>query len=341
MKIVTFGEIMLRLKSIQNERLFQSPLLEATFGGGEANVAVALSHLGLDTEFVTLLPKNTIGDSCKNTLRYHNVGTNFIKQTSNRLGIYFIEAGANQRPSKVVYDRADSAISKIDDDQLDWDNIFSDAAWFHVSGITPAISEGAALQAILAMKKAKKNNVTISCDLNFRKKLWKYGKSAQDIMPILARYADVLIGNEEDFQKSLGYENDSNVEGGELDKSSYLKMCEKIFNDYPNVKKIGITLRESFSANHNDWSALLATRDSAYFSKKYSIKDIVDRVGAGDSFSAGLIFGLSQNYSVQESLDYAVALSCLKHSIVGDFSLTTKDELIQLVNGNCTGRVQR
>lgn len=341
MKVITFGEIMLRLKPAGHERFFQTPFLEATFGGGEANVAVSLSKFEIDTSFVTLLPNNDIGKSCIGELIKHGVDTSNIYFKDGRMGIYFLEAGANQRGSNVIYDRADSVISKAKTDDIDWIKVFKGADWLHITGITPAISQNAAELSLEAVKTAKKLGVMVSCDFNYRKNLWKYGKSAIDVMPEIVKYVDIGIANEEDCQKSLGISLDVDVEKGELDKEAYRKLTEKVLVDYPDMKSIAITLRESMSADHNDWSACLNDRKNFFLSRKYSITDIVDRVGGGDSFSAGLIYGLNNYKDKKDALEFAVAASCLKHSISGDFNLVSLGEVKKLMSGDASGRVQR
>ena len=341
-KYITFGEIMLRLKTPGYEKFFQSPLLEATFGGGEANVAVGLARLGLEVAYISVIPDNLIGSACIRELKKHNVDTSFILRKGDRLGIYFLEAGANQRPSKVVYDRSHSAIAETEPGEINWDKIFEEASWFHISGITPAISLSAAKLSLEAVKKAREKKVTISCDLNFRKKLWKYGKSAPGIMGELIKYVDIVIGNEEDCQKSLGIKVENiDIESGNLQAKKYEELTNKILENYPNIKKITITLRESHSANYNGWSAILNNRKEFFVSKKYEIHHIVDRVGAGDTFSAGLIYGLNQLKDDRETLEFAVAASCLMHSIPGDLPLLSVEEVKNLAKGTGSGRVQR
>lgn len=332
---------MLRLKSPGHERFFQSPRLEATFGGGEGNVAVGLARLGLNAAFVSAIPNNPIGDACVAELRKHGVDTSFIVRQGDRLGIYFLEAGANQRPSVVVYDRAASAIAELKVGDIDWDAVFDGATWFHVTGITPAISLATSELAVTAAETAQKKGVTVSCDLNFRKKLWKYGKSAPEVMGELVKYVDVAIGNEEDCQKSLGINVDVDVESGELQAEKYRELTNKVLATYPNVKKIAITMRESHSADYNGWSATLNTREEFLVSQKYEIHDIIDRVGGGDSFATGLIYGLNARDTDQEALEFAVAMSCLKHSIPGDLPLVTVKEVQGLLTSGGSGRVQR
>ncbi|MGH4038638.1 MAG: PfkB family carbohydrate kinase [Sphaerochaeta sp.] len=339
-KYVTFGEIMLRLKSPSNERLFQSPGLEATFGGGEGNVAVSLSRFGEEAHFITALPDNDLGMHCTEEIRKHGVLTDGVKYVKDsRLGIYYLETGSCQRPSKVVYDRAYSAFSETTG--YDFDEVMKGATWFHISGISPAVSQIAADESLRAMKAAKAAGATVSIDLNYRKKLWKYGKDTVTVMRELTRYADVIIANEEDIQKCLGIASDSDVTSGELDVSSYEKLADEVKKQFSNVSTVAITLRESQSANHNDWSAVISGKTGFYHSKKYEIKNIVDRVGGGDSFSAGIIYGLTHYENEETALNFAVAASALKHTIPGDFNLTSLSEVESLMGGDGSGRVQR
>ena len=340
-RVVTFGEIMLRLKSPGKERLFQSPLLEATFGGGEANVAVSLVNYGINTSFVTVLPDNIIGDCCEMELRKFGIDTSQIIRGKGRMGSYYIENGSNQRPSKVLYDRSYSAISQAKPGNIEWDKVFEGVEWFHITGITPAISKGAKELSIEAVKKAKRKKIIVSCDLNFRNKLWKYGEPATDIMPEIVKNCDIVIANEEDCQKSLGIKVGVEVESGKLDRKKYEALSNKVLKKYPNLKILAITLRESKSADINDWSACLNDGEKFYTSKKYSIQDIVDRVGGGDSFAAGLIYGLNKYDSKQEALEFAAAAGCLKHTIIGDFNRVTVEEVEKLQRGDSSGRVQR
>jgi len=340
-RYITFGEIMLRLKPLNREKFFQSPFLEATFGGGEANVAVGLARFGLNVAYVSVIPNNPIGDACIGELRRQDVDTSLIVRKGNRLGIYFLEAGANQRPSKVIYDRSHSAIAESKPGDINWGRVFDGASWFHITGITPAISLSGSELSLEAVKKARKKGITISGDLNFRKKLWKYGKSAPEVMAKLVKYVDIVIGNEEDCQKSLGVKVDIDVESGELQIQKYKELTDKILKLYPNIKKIAITLRESYSANYNGWSAVLNNRKEFIVSKKYEIHNIVDRVGAGDTFAAGLIYGFNNLNSDKEALEFAVAASCLMHSIPGDLPLLSIEEVENLAGGKISGRVQR
>ena len=341
MKFLTFGEIMLRLKSPGHERFFQSPMLEATFGGGEANVAVSLANYGQDVSFLSVMPNNAIADECIKDLRSFGVDCSRIVRGGERLGIYYLESGANQRPSKVVYDRAYSSIAMAKPGDIDWDKAFEGVDWVHITGITPAISESAKELSLERVKEAKKRGITVSCDLNFRKNLWKYGVKASEVMRELANYVDVAIANEEDVQKSLEITTDVNVESGELDRSKYKALGDKVLAAYPNMKMIAITLRESKSADTNGWAACLNDRENFYESKRYLISDIIDRVGGGDSFAGGLIYGLTHYEDKQSALEYAVAASCLKHSILGDFNRVDVSEVEKLMNGDGTGRVQR
>ena len=332
---------MLRLKAPGQERFFQSPMLEATFGGGEANVAVSLANYGLDAGFLTVLPENPIADECVKELRRFGVDTTRILRGKGRMGIYYLEGGANQLPSKVVYDRAYSAIALAKPGDIDWDKAFEGVEWFHITGITPAISETAMELSIESVKEAKKRDITVSCDLNFRKNLWKYGKKAAEVMREIAKYVDVAIANEEDVQKSLEITTDVVVESGELDRTKYQALGNKVLAAYPEMKMIAITLRESHSADHNGWAACLNDGENFYVSKKYEIRDIVDRVGGGDSFAGGLIYGLNTYEDKQKALEFAVAASCLKHSIIGDFNRVGVSDVEKLMGGDGTGRVQR
>ncbi len=340
-KYVTFGEIMLRLKSPGHERFFQSPSLEATFGGGESNVAVALENYGLDAAFVTALPDNDIAEACIREVRSFGVDVGGIRRSGDRIGIYFLEGGANQRPSKVVYDRAHSAISECGPGDFDWPAIFDGAEWFHITGITPALSQSAADLSLEACKAAKEAGVTVSCDFNYRGKLWKYGKSAPEVMRELVKFVDVGIANEEDCQKSLDISVDVDVHTGELDTAKYEALSEKVLEIYPDMSIIAITLRESRSADTNGWSACLRDADGFKLSRRFEITDIIDRVGGGDSFASGLIAGLALHDDRQQALEFAVAASCLKHSISGDFNRVSPSEVRNLMGGDASGRVQR
>jgi 2-dehydro-3-deoxygluconokinase len=340
--IATFGEIMLRLSPPGYERFLQSPLFVATFGGGEANVAVSIAQFGAAARFVTVLPeKNAIADALVGEMRRFGVDASHIVRGPGRMGIYFVEAGANQRPSTVLYDRAGSAIAIAQSGAIDWKKAFQNITWFHITGITPAISECAAELAVEALETARELGITTSCDLNYRKNLWKWGKSASEVMPLLARLTDVCIANEEDCQKALNIQVDIDVESGSLEREKYSELAERVLATYPEMKMIAITLRESKSASHNGWSACLHDGKEFLLSKRYEITHIVDRVGGGDSFAGGLIYGLSTFQSHAEALEFAVAASALKHSIPGDFNRFTADEVLALVKGGGSGRVQR
>lgn len=343
-KVVTFGEIMLRLTPPGFLRFIQAPSFDAVYGGGESNVAISLANFGVDATFVTALPANEIGDACLNSLRQYGIDTSHIVRQGERLGIYFCEVGAVQRASKVVYDRAGSAISTAKPGDIDWDAAFEGADWFHVTGITPAISQSAADLAIEACKKAKAAGLTVSIDLNFRKKLWKYGKTPADVMPELVENADVAVGNEEDADKVFGIKAPkSDVEGGKVDAEDYRFVCEKLVERFGNLKKVAITLRGSISASHNTWSGVLydSASKEMFTGPQYDIVPIVDRVGGGDSFCAGLIYALLSGKSPQDAIDFAVSASCLKHTIIGDANLVSVAEVEGLVKGGGSGRVQR
>ena len=343
-KVVTFGEIMLRLATPGFQRFIQSASLNATFGGGEANVAVSLANYGIPVDFVTRLPKNEIADWCISDIRKYNVGTNQILRGGERVGIYFLETGAVARPSKVVYDRANSSIAEVGKGMFNWREILKDATWFHWTGITPALSQGAADACLEAIKTANEMGVTVSCDLNYRKNLWKYGKSASEIMPALVEGCNVILGNEEDAEKVFGIKPEGfQVEhtGGEVDAAEFESVCKQLMQKFPRAKKVIITLRGSINANHNTWGGCLYS-DKLYQSKRYDITHIVDRVGGGDSFMGGLIYGLlTYTGDDQKALDFAVAASCLKHTIYGDFNLVTVPEVETLMKGDGSGRVVR
>jgi 2-dehydro-3-deoxygluconokinase len=340
-KAVTFGEIMLRLKSPHYERFFQSPVLEATFGGGEANVAASLCNFGIPAKFVSVLPDNDIGDACAGELRRFGVDTSAILRKDGRLGIYFLETGSNQRASNVIYDRENSLISGVKPGDINWREVLNDAEWFHITGITPALSQSAADASIEAVKTAGEMGFTVSCDLNFRAKLWKYGKTAPEVMRELFKYVHVGIANEEDCQKSLGIKSGESVTKGELDTDAYEDLSRRVMTEFPNLKFLAITLRESKSANINNWAACLNNREFFYVSRKYELTDIVDRVGGGDSFGAGLIYGLMTYCNPQKALDFAVAASCLKHTIMGDVNRVKVSEVEKLMGGDGSGRVSR
>ena len=339
MRIVTFGELMLRLQPDNYLRFVQADKLESTFGGAEANVAVSLSNFGMDAAFVSKLPTHEIGQAAVNSLRKYGVDTSLIVRGGDRVGIYYCEKGASQRPSKVIYDRAYSAISMASQTDFDWDRIFDGADWFHFTGITPALSETCAKITLDAVKAAKKKGITVSCDLNFRKKLWSK-EQANKTMTEICKYVDICIANEEDAKDVFNIEADNtDINTGKLNADGYVSVAKKLTDKF-NFKAVAITLRESFSANDNNWSGMLYIGGKSYFSKKYSIH-IVDRVGGGDSFGAGLIYSLLNKADPQDAIEFAVAASCLKHSIEGDYNLVSVDEVRSLAKGNASGRVQR
>ena len=338
-KVITMGEIMLRLSTPGFQRFIQADSFDVCYGGGEANVAVSLANYGHDAYFVTKVPNNPIGESAIAALRKFNVNCDHIVKGGDRLGIYFLETGASMRASTVVYDRANSAIAEADPSDFDFDKIFEGADWFHFTGITPAISDKAAVLTEEALKAAKRNNVTVSVDLNYRKKLWSTEK-AQRIMTNLMQYVDVCIGNEEDAEKVLGFKpGNTDVTSGELELAGYQDIFKQMINKF-NFKYVVSSLRESYSASDNGWSACIYDGNEFYHSKKYNIR-IVDRVGGGDSFAAGLICGLLDGKSMKDALEYAVAASALKHTIPGDFNMVSRAEVKTLVGGDASGRVQR
>lgn len=343
-RVVTLGEIMLRLAPPNLERPLQSPTFVATFGGGEANVAVSTANYGIPSSFVTALPDgNFLSEGCISDLQGFGVDCSRIVRKPGRMGIYFLETGANQRPSKVLYDRVDSSMALAGPGDFDWDVVFADATWFHITGITPALSQGCADLSLKAVRAAKSKGLTVSCDYNFRKKLWKYGKSAPEVMAEIVRYVDVGIANEEDCQKSLGISmDDVDVESGSLDVDRYEQLASKVLSTFPNLKMQAITLRESVSASHNGWSACLHDTSTFRVSRRYLITHIVDRVGGGDSFSGGLIGGLHLfPDDLDQALEFAVAASCLKHSVPGDFNRFSAGEVTALMRGGGSGRVER
>lgn len=338
-KVVTFGEIMLRLSPPGYQRFVQAESFDVVYGGGEANVAVSLANYGLDSYFVTKVPKHEIGQAAVNHLRRFGVNTEYIARGGDRLGIYFLEMGASQRPSKVVYDRANSAISQVKPGEFDWDKIFAGADWFHFTGITPALGDGAAEVTLEAVKAAKTKGIKVSADLNYRKKLWTPEK-ANRVMSGLMEYVDIAIGNEEDAEKVFGIKAAStDITTGKLNEEGYREVAKELADRF-GFEKVAITLRESISASDNNWSALLYDGREAYRSRIYKVH-IVDRVGGGDSFAGGLIYSLLSGKSTREALEFAVAASCLKHTIFGDFNLVSTAEVETLAGGDASGRVQR
>lgn len=338
-RVVTFGEIMLRLAPEGYYRFLQADKFGATYGGGEANVAVSLANYGLDARYVTKLPEHEIGQAAVNSLRKHGVDTSYIARGGSRIGIYFLEKGASQRASKVIYDRDGSSIKDAKAEDFDWDRIFEGVEWFHFTGITPALGKNLVEICIEACKKAKEKNITISCDLNYRKKLWTK-QEAREAMTELCQYIDVCIANEEDASDVFGIAaENTDLTSGKVNHEGYISVAQQLAQKF-QFKKVAITLRESISANDNGWSAMLYEDGKSYFSKKYMVH-IVDRVGGGDSFGAGLIYSQVMGYGPQESIEFAAAASCLKHTIEGDFNMVSVDEVKKLAEGDGSGRVQR
>ena len=342
-RVVTFGEIMMRLSPPGYLRFTQARSFDVIYGGGEANVAASLANFGVPVDYVTRLPQNDLGDACIQYLRQYGVGVEKIVRGGNRLGIYFLEMGAVQRGSKVIYDRADSAIATIETGMIDWQSVFADADWFHWTGITPAISAGTAAVCLEAVKTAREMGLTISCDLNYRSKLWKWGKKPGEVMPELVNYCDVAIGNEEDADNVFGIKApDTDVAAGKVDADKYRFVCEALNERFPSLKTIAITLRGSISASHNKWSAVMWDEGSFFSGPSFDVTHIVDRVGGGDSFMGGLIYGLlTYKNNDQKALNFAVAASCLKHTVYGDFNQVTVDEVEKLMGGDASGRVAR
>jgi 2-dehydro-3-deoxygluconokinase len=340
-KIVTFGELMLRLTPPHHEVILQTPQFVATFGGAEANVAVSLANYKENAAFVTALPENSIGEAAVMELRKFGVDTSMIAASPHRMGVYYTQTGSNMRGSKVIYDRDYSAIALAKPSDFDWDKILDGADWFHVTGITPAISESLKDITLMALAACRKKGITVSCDLNYRAKLWKWGKSAREVMPEIVQYVDVLIANEEDCQTCLGIKVDADVEKGSLPIKAYQDLAAILFKDYPNVKYVAVSLRESVSADHNNWSGVLASPKTFSVSPRYTITDIVDRIGGGDSFGAGLIYGLRHYNDQQKTIDFAAAASALKHTTYGDYSRMSLAEVESLMKGNTSGRVVR
>ena len=344
-KVVTFGEIMLRLAPPGFLRFSQTTSFDVVYGGGESNVAVSLANYGVPVDFVTRLPKNDIGECALMELRKRGVNTQNIIFGGDRLGIYFLETGAVSRGSKVVYDRAHSAICEIEPGMIDWKKVFDGAGWFHWTGITPAISQGAADACLEAVKMASELGVTISTDLNYRAKLWKYGGDREAIMTELTSYCDIILGNEEDAEKHFGIHPeglDVHKHGSEVKAEAFLSVCKQMMKKFPKAKKVITTLRGSISASHNTWAGVLWDGTKMFETRQYQITDIVDRVGGGDSFMGGLIYGLLKYpEDDQNALDFAVAASCLKHTIKGDANLVTVDEVNKLMGGDASGRVAR
>ncbi len=342
-KVVTFGEIMLRFATPQYQRFSQATEYKASFGGGEANVAVSLANYGIDVSFVSRLPKNDIGTACRMDLQKYGVDVNNIVYGGDRLGTYYLETGAVARASKVVYDRANSAFSEIKPGIINWEEVLKDADFFHWTGITPAVSQGAAEACLEAIQVANRLGVTVSTDLNYRKNLWKYGKTADEVMPDLVAGCDVVLGNEEDAEMVLGIKPEGiNITGGHVEAEAYRSVSQQIMAKFPRVKKVITTLRGSINANHNSWSGVLYDGKNLFEAPTYQITHIVDRVGGGDSFMGGLIYGLlTYQGDDQKALNFATAASCLKHTIHGDYNLAAVDEVEKLMGGDASGRVSR
>lgn len=343
-KVVTFGEIMLRLATPEHLRFRQARSFNATFGGGEANVAVSLANYGIDVDYVTRLPQNDLGAACAAELRSFGVGTSNIVYGGERLGIYYLETGAVARSSKVVYDRAHSSAATVERGMIDWEQVLAGADWFHWTGITPAISASAAEVCLDACRAANRLGVKVSCDLNYRKNLWKYGKTAAEVMPALVECCDVILGNEEDAEKVFGIKPegfDAASTQGEVDAAAFRSVCTQLMVRFPRAKKVVITLRGSINADHNTWGGVLFDGETLYRSPRYDITDIVDRVGGGDSFMGGLIYGLLTYDDDQRALNFAAAASALKHTIYGDFNMVSVAEVENLMKGDGSGRVAR
>ncbi len=343
-KVVTFGEIMLRLGAPNHLLLQQSNSLDVSFAGAEANVAYSLANYGVETDYVTCLPQHPLAERCIKELRGNGVGVNHIKRIGDRIGILYLEPGSNMRPSKVYYDRAHSSFATMEENCFDWDEILNGASWFHWTGITPALSENAAKECMRAIQTANKKGITVSCDINYRGNLWRYGKTATDVMPQLVEGCDIILGNEEDCEKVFGIKpNNFDVEktNGTINQSSFISVCRQMMQRFPRCEKMAVTLRGAINANHNTWGGVLYDGKTLYESKRYDITDIVDRVGGGDSFMGGLIFGLLHYQDNQKALEFATAASCLKHTIKGDYNLVSAKDVEYLVEGDVSGRVKR
>ncbi len=344
MKVVTFGEIMVRLGAPDYLKLIQTNKFDVSYAGAEANVAVSLANYGINTDFVTCLPDNPIAERCIMDLRGHKVGVDHIQRTGKRIGVLYLETGSNARPSKVYYDREDSSIATVEPGSFDWKEILKDADWFHWTGITPALSANAAAECLKAIKTANELDVTVSCDINYRGNLWKYGKTAVEVMPEMVAGADIILGNEEDCEKVFRIKpKDFNAEktAGQIDQRMFKSVCSQMMHLFPKCKKVAVTLRGAINANHNTWGGILYDGHQLFESHRYDITDIVDRVGGGDSFMGGLIFGLLHYHDDKKALEFATAASCLKHTIQGDFNYVTEQEVEALMKGSSSGRVQR
>lgn len=344
MKVVTFGEIMVRLGAPDYLKLIQANKFDVSYAGAEANVAVSLANYGLETDYITCLPDNPIAERCIMDLRGHKVGVDHIQRTGKRMGILYLETGSNARPSKVFYDREDSSIATVVPSSIDWKEILQDATWFHWTGITPALSANAASECLKAIKTANELGVTVSCDINYRGNLWKYGKTAAEVMPEMVAGSDIILGNEEDCEKVFGIKPkdfDAAKTNGKVDQSSFLSVCQQMMERFPRCKKMVVTLRGAINANHNTWGGVLYNGKELIESRRYDITDIVDRVGGGDSFMGGLIFGLLHYQDDRKALEFASAASCLKHTLKGDYNWVTIQEVENLMSGDSSGRVKR
>lgn len=344
MKVVTFGEIMVRLGAPDYLKLIQADRYDVSYAGAEANVAVSLANYGIETDYITCLPDNPIAERCIMDLRGHKVGVDHIQRSGKRMGILYLETGSNARPSKVIYDREDSAIATVQPGSIDWKEILKDADWFHWTGITPALSENAAKECLKAIQTANELGVTVSCDINYRGNLWKYGKKASEVMPEMVAGCDIILGNEEDCEKVFGIKPesfDAESTGGEIDQRIFISVCQQMMKKFPCCKKMAITLRGAINANHNTWGGVLYNGKDLLESHRYDITDIVDRVGGGDSFMGGLIFGLLHYKDEQKALEFATAASCLKHTLKGDYNWVTVQEVENLMGGDASGRVKR
>ncbi len=343
-KIVTFGEIMVRLGAPDYLKLIQTDKFDVSYAGAEANVAVSLANYGMQTDYITCLPDNPIAERCIMDLRGHKVGVNHIQRSGKRMGIFYLETGSNARPSKVYYDREGSSFATIEQGTIDWNKILKDADWFHWTGITPALSENAARECFKAIQTANELDVIVSCDINYRGNLWRYGKTAAEVMPELVAGSDIILGNEEDCEKVFGIKPqnfDAANTGGDIDQSSFVSVCQQMMKKFPRCKKMVVTLRGAINANHNTWGGVLFDGVKLVESRRYDITDIVDRVGGGDSFMGGLIFGLLHYKDDKQALEFAAAASCLKHTLKGDYNWVTISEVESLMNGDTSGRVKR
>ncbi len=343
-KIVTFGEIMVRLGAPDYLRLIQANKFDVSYAGAEANVAVSLANYGMDVDYITCLPDNPIAERCIIELHGLKVGVDHIQRTGKRMGILYLETGSNVRPSKVFYDREDSSFATVEPSSIDWDDILKDATWFHWTGITPALSENAAEECLKAILTANRLGVTVSCDINYRGNLWRYGKTASEVMPEMVAGSDIILGKEEDCEKVFGIKPknfDAANTDGKVDQSSFTSVCQQMMQKFPRCKKMVVTLRGAINANHNTWGGVLYNGKELFESKRYDITDIVDRVGGGDSFMGGLIFGLLHYKDDKTALEFATAASCLKHTLKGDFNWVTVQEVEILMNGDVSGRVKR